>query len=187
MSNPFRQHRQGLMRCIMRPCACALTYPHALSCTHGCAPKFLSLQSAHRLAALFDRVRGRRIQMLPERTLYETEQRSAGCCCAEQAAAATMTVATVKAVYPDFWLLPPSLPPSLRLPPSLPPSRSSQGRGVLAPACHLAISPKAVPGGNRRFREQNQRLSSWGRSPALLARVGLASTNTRRFRVCCSR
>ena len=54
---------------------------------------------------------------------------------------------------------------------------------VWAPACHLAISPKAVPEGNRRFRGQNQRPSSWGRSPALLARVGRASTNTGRFRV----
>ena len=54
-------------------------------------------------------------------------------------------------------------------------------------ACHLVISLKAVPGGNRRFRGRNQRPSSWGRSPALLARVGWASTNTGRFRVCCSR
>ena len=45
------------------------------------------------------------------------------------------------------------------------------------------ISPKTVPDGNRRFRGQNQRPSSWGRSPALLARVGRASTNTGRFRV----
>ena len=40
------------------------------------------------------------------------------------------------------------------------------------------ISPKAVPEGNRRFRGQNQRPSSWGSSPALLARVGRASTKT---------
>ena len=33
---------------------------------------------------------------------------------------------------------------------------------VWAPACHLAISPKAVPEGNQRFRGQNQRPSSWG-------------------------
>ena len=54
---------------------------------------------------------------------------------------------------------------------------------VWAPAGHLAISPKAVPEGNQRFRGQNQRPSSWGCSPALLARVWLASTNTGRFRV----
>ena len=48
---------------------------------------------------------------------------------------------------------------------------------VWAPAGHLAISPKAVPEGNRRFRGQNQQPSSWGSSPALLVRVGLASTN----------
>ena len=44
---------------------------------------------------------------------------------------------------------------------------------VQAPACHLAISPKVVLEGNRRFRGQNQRPSSWDSSPALLARVGL--------------
>ena len=33
------------------------------------------------------------------------------------------------------------------------------------------------------FRGQNQRPSSWGRSPALLGRVGRASTNTGRFPV----
>ena len=38
-----------------------------------------------------------------------------------------------------------------------------------AAACHLAISPKAVPKGNRRFIGQNQRPSSWGSSLALLA------------------
>ena len=58
---------------------------------------------------------------------------------------------------------------------------------VRAPAGHLAISPMPVSEGNRRFRGQNQRPSSWGRSPALLARVGRASTNTRRFRVGSSR
>ena len=57
---------------------------------------------------------------------------------------------------------------------------------VQAPAGHLAISLKAVPEGNWRFRGQNQLPSSWGSSPALLARVGLASTNTGRFRVGCS-
>ena len=46
---------------------------------------------------------------------------------------------------------------------------------------------RAVPEGNRRFREQNQRPSSWGSSPALLARVRRASTNTGCFLVCCSR
>ena len=54
---------------------------------------------------------------------------------------------------------------------------------VWAPACHLAISPKAVPEGNRRFKGQNQRPSSWGSSPALLGRVRWASTNTGCFRV----
>ena len=48
---------------------------------------------------------------------------------------------------------------------------------------HVAISPKAVPEGSRRFRGQNQRPSSWGSSPALLARVGQASTKTGCFRV----
>ena len=46
---------------------------------------------------------------------------------------------------------------------------------------HLAISPKAVPEGNQRFRlfrGQNQQPSSLGSSPALLARVRRASTNT---------
>ena len=38
---------------------------------------------------------------------------------------------------------------------------------VRAPACHLAISPKAVPEGNQRFRRQNQLSSSWGSSPVL--------------------
>ena len=38
---------------------------------------------------------------------------------------------------------------------------------VRAPAGHLAICLKAVPEGNQRFRGQNQRPSSWGRSPAL--------------------
>ena len=52
---------------------------------------------------------------------------------------------------------------------------------VWAPAAQLAISPKAVPEGNRRFRGQNQWPSAWGSSPALLARVGRASTNTWRF------
>ena len=55
-----------------------------------------------------------------------------------------------------------------------------------SPACYLAIFPKAVPEGNQRFRGQNQRPSSWGRSPAepaLLARVGRASTNTMCFQV----
>ena len=51
---------------------------------------------------------------------------------------------------------------------------------VWAPAGHLAISPKAVPWG----RGQNQRPSSWGRSQALLGRVGRASTNTGRFLFC---
>ena len=41
---------------------------------------------------------------------------------------------------------------------------------VWAPACHLAISPKALPEENRRFRGRNHRPSSWGSSPALLAR-----------------
>ena len=49
---------------------------------------------------------------------------------------------------------------------------------VWAPPCHLATSPKAVPEGYQRFLGQNQLPSSWGRSPALLARVGRASTNT---------
>ena len=57
---------------------------------------------------------------------------------------------------------------------------------VLAPACHLAISPIGVPEGNRRFRGQNQLPSSWGSSPALLVLVGQESTNTGRFLVCCS-
>ena len=56
---------------------------------------------------------------------------------------------------------------------------------VWAPACHLAISPKAVPEGNRKFRGQNQLPSSWSRSQALLVR--LASTDTGSFLVCCSR
>ena len=51
------------------------------------------------------------------------------------------------------------------------------------PLCRLAISLKAVPEGNRRFRGQNQRPSSWGSSPALLALVGRASTNSGRLRV----
>ena len=55
---------------------------------------------------------------------------------------------------------------------------------VQAPESHLAISLKAVPEGYRRFRAQNQRPSSWGRSLALLARVRRVSTNTGRFRVC---
>ena len=38
-----------------------------------------------------------------------------------------------------------------------------------------------------RFGGRIQRPSSWGRSPALLARVGQASTNTGRFRVSSSR
>ena len=48
---------------------------------------------------------------------------------------------------------------------------------VWGPACHLAISSKAVAEGNPGFRGQNQRQSSWGRSPVLLAQVdGLAQT-----------
>ena len=58
---------------------------------------------------------------------------------------------------------------------------------VWAPACHMAISLKAVPEDNRRFRGQNQLPSSWGRAPAWLAQVGRASTNTGRFRVSGSR
>ena len=50
-------------------------------------------------------------------------------------------------------------------------------------AGHLTISLKAVPEGNQRFRGQNQLPSSLGRSPALLARVGQASTNAGRFQV----
>ena len=41
--------------------------------------------------------------------------------------------------------------------------------------------------GNQRFRGQNQRPSSWGSSPKLLAQVGRASTNTGHFPVCGSR
>ena len=40
---------------------------------------------------------------------------------------------------------------------------------VWAPACHLAISPKAVPQGYRRFRGQNPRPSS---GPACAGRTG---------------
>ena len=58
---------------------------------------------------------------------------------------------------------------------------------VWALAVHLAFSPKSVPEGNWRFRVQNQQPSSWGSSPALLARDRRASTNTGRFPVCCSR
>ena len=58
---------------------------------------------------------------------------------------------------------------------------------VWAPAGHLAISLKAVPEGNWRFRGQNQQASSWGSSPALLALVWRANTNTGRFRVGSSR
>ena len=61
---------------------------------------------------------------------------------------------------------------------------------VWAPTSHLAISLKAVPEGNQRFRGQNhwQLSSSWGSSPALLAlvQVGQASTNTVCFQVSCS-
>ena len=57
---------------------------------------------------------------------------------------------------------------------------------VWAPAGHLAISPKAVPEGNQRFRGQNQLPSSWGSSPALHGQVGQASTNTGSYRVGCS-
>ena len=53
---------------------------------------------------------------------------------------------------------------------------------------------KSVPEDNRRFRGQNRRFrgqnqwpSSWGSTPARLARVGRASTNTGRFRVGSSR
>ena len=56
---------------------------------------------------------------------------------------------------------------------------------VWAPAGHP--SPKTVSEGNRRFRGQNQRQSSWGRSLPLIGRVGRASTITGRFRVCSSR
>ena len=58
---------------------------------------------------------------------------------------------------------------------------------VWAPACHLAISAKAVPEGNRRFRGRNQWPSFWGSSPALFVRVGQARSNTGRFRVGSSR
>ena len=44
-------------------------------------------------------------------------------------------------------------------------------------ACHLAISPKAVPGGNQKFRGQNQLPSSWGSSPALLGQVNIWHRN----------
>ena len=46
---------------------------------------------------------------------------------------------------------------------------------IWAPVGHLAISPNAVPEGNRRFRGQNQLSSSWGHSPALLERVRRAN------------
>ena len=55
---------------------------------------------------------------------------------------------------------------------------------VLAPAGHLAISPEAVPEGNRRFRGQNRQALG---AALRLARVGRASTSTGRFRVCGSR
>ena len=45
----------------------------------------------------------------------------------------------------------------------------------------------AISEGNRRFSGQNQWPSSWGRAPALLGLVWRASTNTGRFRFCCSR
>ena len=65
--------------------------------------------------------------------------------------------------------------------------QSSRLSPSLSPASHLAIFPMTIPEGNQRFREHNQRPSSWGSSPALLGRVGQASTNTRLFLVCCSR
>ena len=60
---------------------------------------------------------------------------------------------------------------------------------VWAPACNLAISPKAVPEGNWKFRGQEQWPSWWGSSAALLVWVRCSSTlaNTWCFLVCCSR
>ena len=46
--------------------------------------------------------------------------------------------------------------------------------------------PKAVQEDNWRFWLQNQWPSSWGSAPAQLGLVGLASTNTGHFLVCCS-
>ena len=43
--------------------------------------------------------------------------------------------------------------------------------------------PKAIPEDNRRFWLQNQWQCSWGRALAQLERVGLARSNTGRFRV----
>ena len=54
---------------------------------------------------------------------------------------------------------------------------------VWAPAGHLAISPKAFPEGNWRFRGQNQLPNSWGSYAALLVWIGLARTNTGHFQV----
>ena len=47
------QYLRAYRQWPMRPCACALSYAG----THGRAPEFLSLQSAHCRAALFDRAR----------------------------------------------------------------------------------------------------------------------------------
>ena len=56
---------------------------------------------------------------------------------------------------------------------------------VWAPAGHLAISPKAVPEENWRFRGQNHPVTGQALGAALLLclRVGRASTNTGYFRV----
>ena len=51
---------------------------------------------------------------------------------------------------------------------------------IWAPAGHLAISLKAVPEGNWRFRGQNQQPSSWGSSLALLVRDCLRRASTNR-------
>ena len=57
---------------------------------------------------------------------------------------------------------------------------------VWAPAGHLAISPKAVPEGNRRFRGQKSAKSTaklLGQLSYLLVWVGLASVKTGHFQV----
>ena len=61
---------------------------------------------------------------------------------------------------------------------------------VWAPACHLAISPKAIPESNPRLRRQNQLSSSWGALRHCLA--GRTGEHKHRafpsllLRLCCS-
>ena len=123
------QYLRAQARADAPVCVSALICSRSVVYTRSCARV---PESSERRAALFDHARAR-----GQRTSCETE-RGAGGCGAEQAAAATVTAATVKA-------LPPSLPPSLPLSLSLPPSLSVPQPPSLPLPLPLSLPPSLPP------------------------------------------